>query len=241
MSFYLWGVFKGSRANCLDRGVGEGESSIEKQKSDNIGTSKCNGSKDANFLTDGFCCQVHDLNDCSTVAGNLKQVHDLNDCSAVEKNLKLVHDLNECSTLAKNLISENFGNGITAKGMESAERYLFPVYSQDSKELKTGDSSVPWRCVSSLKNEFTCDAGLPVPDLELALGAETKSASKGISFWVDQSKLSSTDTHAPTPKEKEEDDPSASLSLSLSFPFLNEERGSVKQFPKEKLLHEGTL
>ncbi|KAK4791597.1 hypothetical protein SAY86_032010 [Trapa natans] len=238
MSFYLWGVFKGSRANCLDSRVGEGESSIKKQKIETSGAKECNGSKDVNFLTDEVFHQVQDLNECSTVAENLKQMHDLNDCVAVEKNLKQVHDLDECPALANNLKGETHGNGLTVKGKEAAERFLFHLGSQDSKELKTGDSSIPWKPVSSLKNELTYYAGMPVPNLELALGAETKSASKGISFWVDQSKSSPTDMHAP-PTRNEEDDPSASLSLSLSFPFP-QDPGSMKQFRKEKFLREGT-
>ncbi|KAK4773516.1 hypothetical protein SAY87_028535 [Trapa incisa] len=181
--------------------------------------------------------QVHGLNDCAAAEKNLKQVHDLNDCAAVEKNLKQLHDLNECSALAKNPKGEIHVNGVTIKEKETAERFLFHVSSQDSKELKTGDSSIPWKSESSLKNEFTC-AGMPVPDLELALGAETKSASKGISFWVDQSKPSSINMLAPSGNE--EDDPSASLSLTLAFPF-RDDGGSMKQFPKEKLLREGTL
>ncbi|PKI38195.1 hypothetical protein CRG98_041448 [Punica granatum] len=209
MSFYLWGVFKGSRANVLDSGLGEGEGSRKKQKTDNHETSGCNSPRDASPSRDGFAHQVHDLNECSAVAENL---------------------------------SGDYDNGVALKGTETAERFLFPVSFQDSKELMTGNISIPWKSASSMDNEVRCHGGLPVPDLELALGAETKSPGKGISFLVEQSKPSSSDRAAPEPKENEDDDPSASLSLSLSFPFPDEERRSIKpSLPKEKLLQEGTL
>lgn len=120
-------------------------------------------------------------------------------------------DLNDDSTVAENPRSDDCGNGVTVKGMEGW------------KELNPADSSIPGNSVSSSENEARCHADAPVPDLELALGAEMKSPSKGFSFWVDQNKFSSSDVRAPTPKDNEEDECSASLSLSLSFPFPKEE------------------
>lgn len=188
MSFYLWCVFKGSHANGLTRGLGEGENSIKKHKTDYVGTSACNGCRDANWSKTGFARKGHDLNDHSAIAESIS--------------------------------SDDCDSGATVKGKTTAERYLFPV---SSEELKTGDSPIPWNSVSSVEDEVRCHVDAPVPDLELALGAETKSLNKGISFWVDQSKPSSSDTRPLIPKENEEVDQSASLSLSLSFRFSGEE------------------
>ncbi|GMI65649.1 hypothetical protein HRI_000234200 [Hibiscus trionum] len=103
---------------------------------------------------------------------------------------------------------------IFPEDLGSSKRFFFPVDSHHA-----GENSKPWKELS-VKDEYRVhDVS---PNLELALGAETKPPNKGtLPFFVgaidksdNQNKLQNKVTQKP-----EDDDVSASLSLSLSFPF----------------------
>ncbi|MFQ6635645.1 hypothetical protein Gotur_010677 [Gossypium turneri] len=120
---------------------------------------------------------------------------------------------------------------IIPEDMGSSERFFFPVESRGPGEFRLGDNSKPWKELSLKDEDQVHDTS---PNLELALGAETRSPNKGtLPFFVGA--MEKNDNRS-TPQDKltkkqEEDDVSASLSLSLSFPFPEMER-NVKPVPK---------
>lgn len=140
--------------------------------------------------------------------GFSSRIDDLGSSSAVEK---------RCDELAdKKVISKDLG---------STERYFFPVDSPCVKEFRLGANSMTWNELSSKDEDQFLEV---VPNLELALGAETKQPNKGmLPFFVGPVEKNK-DQEKPPDKEVEED-ASASLSLSLSFPFPDKEQTSVKQ------------
>ncbi|KAG8647945.1 uncharacterized protein LOC110622611 isoform X4 [Manihot esculenta] len=128
---------------------------------------------------------------------------------------------------------------VILEDMGTTERYFFPLDSRRVKDSRLGgnSNSMPWKECSS-NDEIQLHDG--VPNLELALGAESKPPNKGIlPFFVGMLEKNNTQNKTPdnvTDKE-EEDGVSASLSLSLSFPFPEKEQ-TVKPVSKtEQLLH----
>ncbi|XP_020534377.1 uncharacterized protein LOC105632478 isoform X2 [Jatropha curcas] len=121
----------------------------------------------------------------------------------------------------------------------TTERYFFPVDSHRVKDFQLGGNSMPWKEYSSNDEDQIHEE---VPNLELALGAETKPPNKGIlPFFVGMVEKNNTQNKTPDKKvtdKEEEDGVSASLSLSLSFPFPDKEQ-TVKPVSKsEQLLPE---
>ncbi|KAL4319702.1 hypothetical protein GQ457_18G008460 [Hibiscus cannabinus] len=110
---------------------------------------------------------------------------------------------------------------VMTKDMKRGEKF-FPVDLHHARELQMGNNSEPWKELSIKDENRVQDAS---PNLELALGAETRppTPNKGIlPFFVGKADKSGYQDRPPdkeTGKEDEEDDVSASLSLSLSFPF----------------------
>ncbi|KAL4377299.1 hypothetical protein GQ457_02G039610 [Hibiscus cannabinus] len=122
------------------------------------------------------------------------------------------------------IIPEDLGNN---------ERFFFPVDSCCAGEFQLGDNSKPWKH-PSVKDEYRVhDVS---PNLELALGAETRSPNTGIlPFFVGAIDKNDNQNkpHDKVTRKQEEEDVSAplSLSLSLSFPFSEKER-NVRPVPK---------
>ncbi|KAK8588877.1 hypothetical protein V6N12_023289 [Hibiscus sabdariffa] len=122
---------------------------------------------------------------------------------------------------------------IFPEDMGSSKRFFFPVDSHCAGELQLGDNSKPWK-LSSVKDEYRVhDVS---PNLELALGAETRPPNKGtLPFFVGAIDKNDNQNkpHDKVTRKPEEDDVSASLSLSLSlsFPFPGRER-ELKPVPK---------
>ncbi|KAK0591399.1 hypothetical protein LWI29_001106 [Acer saccharum] len=143
--------------------------------------------------------------------GISSQIDDLGPCSSVEKRCVEFCD--------EKVIPEDMGT--------TTERYFFPVGSQHAKDFHLGSNGMPWKELS-LKDDA-------VPNLELALGAETKPQNKGmLPFFVG---VVDKNNNQVSPPDKEEDDVSASLSLSLAFPFSDKEQTTA--VPKtEQLLPE---
>ncbi|XP_050225698.1 uncharacterized protein LOC126675142 isoform X2 [Mercurialis annua] len=155
--------------------------------------------------------------------GFTSQICDLGSSSSVERRGR------SCEEPAdEKVIHEDLG---------SAERYFFPVESRRVKDIRMGGNSMPWKDYSlNDENQFH-DL---VPNLELALGAETKHQNKGIMpFLVGIVERNNPQDKIPeNVTEKEEEDVSGSLSLSLSFPFPDSEQ-TVKPVSKtEQLLPE---
>ncbi|KAK8570874.1 hypothetical protein V6N13_103273 [Hibiscus sabdariffa] len=124
------------------------------------------------------------------------------------------------------IIPEDLGNN---------ERFFFPVDSCCAGEFQLGDNSKPWK-QPSVKDEYRVhDVS---PNLELALGAETRSPNTGIlPFFVGAIDKNDNQNkpHDKVTRKQEEEDVSAplslSLSLSLSFPFSEKER-NARPVPK---------
>ncbi|KAF5442581.1 hypothetical protein F2P56_035223 [Juglans regia] len=133
------------------------------------------------------------------------QTIDPGPCSSVEKKYDEPCD--------EKVILEDLGNH---------ERYFFPVDSHQARDFRSRENSMPWEKLSPDDDDKLHDG---VPNLELALGAETKPASKGmLPFFVGEVGSKNNQDKPPNKaKEQDEDDVSASLSLSLSFPFQDKE------------------
>ncbi|XP_052480048.1 uncharacterized protein LOC105761526 [Gossypium raimondii] len=120
---------------------------------------------------------------------------------------------------------------IIPEDMGSSERFFFPVESRGPGEFRLGDNSKPWKELSLKDEDQVHDTS---PNLELALGAETRPSNKGILPFFVGAMEKNDNRNTPqdkVTKKQEEDDVSASLSLSLSFPFPEMER-NVKPVPK---------
>ncbi|KAG4123301.1 hypothetical protein ERO13_D11G318200v2 [Gossypium hirsutum] len=120
---------------------------------------------------------------------------------------------------------------IIPEDMGSSERFFFPVESRGPGEFRLGDNSKPWKELSLKDEDQVHDTS---PNLELALGAETRPPNKGILPFFVGAMEKNDNRNTPqdkVTKKQEEDDVSASLSLSLSFPFPEMER-NVKPVPK---------
>lgn len=120
---------------------------------------------------------------------------------------------------------------VIPEDLGTTERFFFPV---DSRHVK-GDNYASRRSLST-GNEDRLHDGFP--NLELALGAETKPQSRGIlPFFVGLVDKKNNQDKAPEKvmDDDKEDDISASLSLSLSFPFPDKEQ-PVKPVSKSEQL-----
>ena len=167
--------------------------------------------------------EVGDRGPCSTgrSSGNdnfASQVFDRGPFSSVEKTCDEACD--------EKVIPEDLGN---------SERYFFPLDSHRVKDFGLGNNTMLWKKHSSDDDNKVHDG---FPNLELALGAETKPANKGmLPFFVGTlGKKNNQDKPPDKVIEPEEDEGvSASLSLSLSFPFPDEEQ-AVKPVSKAEQL-----
>lgn len=94
---------------------------------------------------------------------------------------------------------------------EHAKRQVFPM-----------EQSRPWEACSSEQNMLQDR----LPDLELALGAESKQKTRAIQqVMVDKQERKITEEYILDEAAlEEEDDVSSTLSLSLSYPLAKEER-----------------
>ncbi|XP_041013046.1 uncharacterized protein LOC121256342 isoform X2 [Juglans microcarpa x Juglans regia] len=143
------------------------------------------------------------------------QVIDPGPCSSIEKKFDEVCD--------EKVILEDLG---------THEKYLFPVDSHRVKDFGLGENSVP-------REKHTWDDD-EVPNLELALGAETKPATKGmLPFFVGAvGKKNNQNMPLDAVTREDDDGVSASLSLSLSFPFPDKEQTVKPVLKAEQLLPE---
>ncbi|XP_048236196.1 uncharacterized protein LOC8272795 isoform X3 [Ricinus communis] len=149
-----------------------------------------------------------------------------------------IRDLGSSSSAEGKSCERPADEKVIHEDLGTAERYFFPVESRRVKDIRMGANSVPWKEYSSNDENQFRDV---VPNLELALGAETKPPNKGIvPFFVGMVEKNNTQnkTSDKVTDKEEEDGVSASLSLSLSFPFPDKEQ-TVKPVSKtEQLLPE---
>ncbi|XP_039034089.1 LOW QUALITY PROTEIN: uncharacterized protein LOC120170160 [Hibiscus syriacus] len=113
---------------------------------------------------------------------------------------------------------------VNQEGTGSSERFFFPVGSHRAMEF------LPVK-----------DEGQVVsPNLELALGAETRTPNKGILPFLVGTEDKSDNRDKVTGKEEVDDVSAASLSLSLSFPFPETERNAKSVSKTEQLFPESS-
>ncbi|KAL3756031.1 hypothetical protein ACJRO7_002980 [Eucalyptus globulus] len=123
---------------------------------------------------------------------------------------------------------------INLENTGTAERFFFPVLSNHAKDLTSVESSMPWKTLPSSVPARSHDG---VPNLDLALGAKTKSSNKGLlPLWIGVADKS--DSHPEAVAAQEEDPVSGPLSLSLSFPFPDSDKGFKPVPDAEQLLPE---
>lgn len=149
-----------------------------------------------------------------------------------------VIDPGHCSSFEEKKCDDACDEKVILEDLGSHERFFFPVESRRVKDFGLRDNADPWKKVLS-DDEVKLHGG-GVPNLELALGAETKPASKGLPpFLVGALGKNSNEDRPPDRVTPEDDEGvSASLSLSLSFPFPDKEQ-TVKPVSKaEQLLPE---
>lgn len=162
--------------------------------------------------TDLFGCSSHNCRD-SPGGGIASQRSDLGPCLSIEEK-RCVEACDE------KVIPEDPG---------TTEMRFFPM------DPRQGNSSVPWKSLSVEGEDNGLHDGFP--NLELALGAETKPQNKRIMpFLVGLvDKKNNQDKPPDKAVDVKEDDVSASLSLSLSFPFPDKEQ-PVKPVSKSEQL-----
>ncbi|VFR01039.1 unnamed protein product [Cuscuta campestris] len=118
---------------------------------------------------------------------------------------------------SKTAILEHMGN---------SEMSFIPVDPCSEDDVGSNNSSIPWK-VRPLKEDQPCDK---TPNLELALGAETKPLMHGIPSFISGrvgKKILQENSSDYEATSFSEDGVSAALSLSLSFPFPEKEQGSL--------------
>lgn len=124
----------------------------------------------------------------------------------------------------------------------NTERFFFPVRLHSEEiDINKAAQSIPWRS-DSLDDDGVHDK--TAPNLELALGAETKPLVQGVpAFLVGKEEKKKTAqehrSQGGASSKGEDDDESASLSLSLSFPFPGEEQ-RVRSMPNPQRQHANT-
>eukprot|EP00258_Populus_trichocarpa_P023393 XP_024439412.1 uncharacterized protein LOC7465630 isoform X3 [Populus trichocarpa] len=141
-------------------------------------------------------------------------------------------DLGSSSSIEEKSYDKASDEKVILEDLGTSERFFFPVDSHRVKDIWLPGNSMPW---NSSNDEDKVHDG--IPNLELALGAETKSPNKGILPFFGLVEKNDNQNKPPDKVlNKEEDDGvSASLSLSLSFPFPDKEQ-TVKPVSKTEQL-----
>ncbi|KAK8542855.1 hypothetical protein V6N13_136593 [Hibiscus sabdariffa] len=123
------------------------------------------------------------------------------------------HDLCSASSVEEKKCDIACENKVIPKDNGSSEGFFFPVVSHRASEHQLGDNSKPWKQLSVKDEDQVRDAS---PNLELALGAETRPQDEGISPLVVGTVDKSGNHDKVTGKEED-------VSASLSFPFPEKE------------------
>ncbi|CAJ1934107.1 unnamed protein product [Sphenostylis stenocarpa] len=163
---------------------------------------------------------IYECNDSAGARGSFNGIFaslvtDIGSCSSVDKGCKEACD--------EKIIHEDFG---------TMERTFFPVDTRNKI-----NSGMVNREPLSGSREYADQFEVGIPNLELALGGETKPSHKGmLPFFVGA--VDKNINRDKTPDvEREDENVAASLSLSLSFPSSNKEH--IKPVTKDEPLPDG--
>ncbi|KAI4295253.1 hypothetical protein L6164_035319 [Bauhinia variegata] len=148
------------------------------------------------------------------------------------------NDRGSCSSVEEKGCEEVCDEKIIREDLGRMERTFFPVDAHNKNEFQLRENS----CVRKGPYEDEDQLHDGIPNLELALGGDTKPPHKGmLPFFVgvvDKKNKQGKARDGLTDDEEEDDGVAASLSLSLSFPSSNKER--AKPVSKaEQLLPDG--
>lgn len=127
-------------------------------------------------------------------------------------------DLGSSSSVEERSYDKASAEKVILEGLGTSERYFFPVDSHHVKDSRLPAIFMPWNSSNDEELDRVRDG---IPNLELALGAETKSPNKRILPFFGMAEKNHIQNKPPDKvmNKEEEDGVSASLSLSLSFPF----------------------
>lgn len=192
----------------------DGENLSKKLKTDDSGAFGCSSSGGIDSYRNSFSSHTNDLGTGSSIK-----------------------DKGRDEICDEKIIPEDLGG--------TMERTFFPIDAHNVNDSHLGPNSKPHLGPksSSLKGPHVYDNQFhdEIPNLELALGGETKPPPKGmLPFFVDEIEKKHCGEKPPDclADEQEDDGVAASLSLSLSFPSSNKER--VKTVSKaEQILPDG--
>lgn len=154
--------------------------------------------------------------------------------SIIEGSVSDIHGVASGSPIQANGHGEAYVGSDVREIKGNAERYFFPVDPGSGKDVGLVGKFIPWK-MSPLEEDQLQDRA---PNLELALGAETKALTQGtIPFLVGKGDKMNVQDHCShvAAAKGDEDEVSASLSLSLSFPFPDKEQ-TVKSLSKAEQL-----
>ncbi|XP_027159396.1 uncharacterized protein LOC113760860 isoform X2 [Coffea eugenioides] len=119
----------------------------------------------------------------------------------------------------------------------NAERYFFPVDPEPGKDVGLVGKLMQWKMSRSEEDRLQDRA----PNLELALGAESKPMTQGTPMFLvgkGGKKINQDHCSSVAAAKGDEEDISASLSLSLSFPFPDKEQNMKSLSNSEQLMPE---
>ncbi|KAK7263981.1 hypothetical protein RJT34_31582 [Clitoria ternatea] len=145
-----------------------------------------------------------------------------------------VNDLGSCSSVEDKGCKEACDEKIIHEDFGTMERTFLPVDTHNENDSKLVLNSVPLKGPCEYRDQFQ----VKIPNLELALGGETKPSQKGmLPFFVGEVDKKNSQEKSPDIVAVEREDVAASLSLSLSFPSSNKEQ--IKPVSKAEPLPDG--
>ncbi|RDX94141.1 hypothetical protein CR513_23509, partial [Mucuna pruriens] len=144
----------------------------------------------------------------------------------------VVNDLGSCSLVEDKGCKEACDEKIIHEDFGTMERTFFPVDTRNKNNTGMVLNSESLNGPHEYSDQFQ----VGIPNLELALGGETKPSHKGmLPFFVGA--VDKKNNEEKTPDEREDENVAASLSLSLSFPSSKKE--PIKSVSKAEPLPDG--
>lgn len=161
------------------------------------------------------------------------------DRSSSSRDGSRIQDATSSSLIKEKRYDESCDEPVVGQAVGDAERFFFPINPFPVKHFGLSDSSMPWKGVLPDNDESLQES---FPNLELALGAETKPSKKSMPPFLAakvEKKVNQDQSLGRAATKAEEDDAFGALSLSLSFlPFPDKDQTVQPITKTEKLLPE---
>lgn len=171
------------------------------------------------------------------VSTSKKQKTDVQTSFSIEGLVTQIRGGHSDSPIQATGVDEAFDGSDICEIKGNAERYFFPVDPDPGKDVGMVAKFIP-RKMTPLAEDKLRDR---TPNLELALGADSKPMTQGTSMFLvgkEDRKIVQDNCLIEAATEGDEDDISASLSLSLSFPFQDKEQAVKSLSNNEQLMPE---